>query len=122
MTRREQGLDRPPGRSLDMQGRQSMLAFAVSGGAYPGQVKIKLDEQHAGSCCIAQTLGRAMTRLDNQSRQIERLDDAVRALNDKVDRISRDFAYTKKVWWIVPLLIGIALKEGYDTFVRPLLA
>ena len=99
-----------------------MQAFAVTGGAHPVRVKIRLDEQHAGSCCIAQTLGRAMTRLDNQSRQIERLDDAVRALNDKVDRISRDFACTKKAWWIVPLLIGIALKEGYDAFVRLLLA
>ena len=44
---------------------------------------------------VAQTLCRAMERLDNQSRQIEKLDTAIQALSEKVDRISRDFAYAR---------------------------
>ena len=70
---------------------------------------------------IAQTLGQAMERLDNQSHKIEQLDQAVREMNEKVDRISRDFAYIKKAWWVVLILIGIALKEGYDMVIRPMI-
>ena len=70
---------------------------------------------------IAQTLGRAMERLDNQSRKIEQLDQSIRKMSEKVDRISRDFVYIKKAWWAVLILIGIALKEGYDMVIRPMI-
>ena len=70
---------------------------------------------------IAQTLGRAMERLDNQSRKIEQLDRTVHGLSEKVGRISRDFAYIKKAWWAVLILVGIALKEAYDMVIRPMI-
>jgi hypothetical protein len=70
---------------------------------------------------IAQTLGRAMERLDNQSHKIEQLDRTVQGLSEKVERISRDFAYIKKAWWVVLILIGIALKEAYDMVIRPMI-
>ena len=70
---------------------------------------------------IAQILGRAMERLDNQSGKLEQLDRTVRGLGEKVDRVSRDFAYIKRASWVVLILIGVVLKEGYDLFIRPLL-
>lgn len=70
---------------------------------------------------IAQTLGRAMERLDNQSDKIEQLGRNIREMNEKIERISRDFAYIKKAWWVVLILIGIALKEGYDMVIRPMI-
>ncbi len=70
---------------------------------------------------IARTLGRAMERLDNQSGKIEQLDRTVHGLSEKIDRISRDFDYIKKAWWAVLILIGVALKEGYDMVIGPLL-
>ena len=63
-----------------------------------------------------------MERLDHQSRKIEQLDEIIRTLNDQIERISGDFAYIKKAWWLVLILIGIALKEGYDMFIRPIIA
>ena len=88
-----------------------MQVFAVFSVADPGRVE-------AG---IAQTLGRAMERLDNQSQKIEQLDRTVQGLSEKVERISRDFAYIKKAWWVVLILIGIALKEAYDMVIRPMI-
>ena len=70
---------------------------------------------------IAQTMGRAMERLDSQSRKIDQLDEAIRTLSEKVDRISRDFAYIKKTWWLVLILVGVALKEAYDMLIRPVI-
>ena len=72
-------------------------------------------------CEIAQTLGRAMERLDDQSRKIGQLDRTVTGLSEKVERISRDLTYFKKAWWVVLIPIGIALKEAYDMVIRPLL-
>ena len=88
-----------------------MQVFAVFSVADPARVE-------AG---IAQTLGRAMERLDNQSHKIEQLDRTVQGLSEKVERISRDFAYIKKAWWVVLILIGIALKEAYDMVIRPMI-
>ena len=53
-----------------------------------------------------------MERLDNQSQKIEQLDKTVHGLSEKVGRISRDFAYIKKAWWAVLILIGIALNRN----------
>ena len=88
-----------------------MQVFAVFSVADPSRVE-------AG---IAQTLGRAMERLDNQSHKIEQLDRTVQGLSEKVERNSRDFAYIKKAWWVVLILIGIALKEAYDMVIRPMI-
>ena len=62
-----------------------------------------------------------MERLDNQSRKIERLDATDHGLSEKVGQFARDFAYIKKAWWAVLVLIGIALKEAYDMIIRPMI-
>jgi len=69
---------------------------------------------------IAQTLGRAMEHLDSQSRQIEQLDSTVHGLSERVERISRDFAYIKKAWWALLILFGFGLEELYDMVIRPM--
>lgn len=70
---------------------------------------------------IARTLGRAMERLDSQSRKIEQLDRTVHGLSEKVERISRDFAFIKKAWWALLILFGFGLSELYDMVIRPMI-
>ena len=62
-----------------------------------------------------------MERLDHQSQKIQRLDRTVRGLSENVERVARDFTCTKRAWWAVPILIGIALKEAYDMVIRPMI-
>ena len=70
---------------------------------------------------IAQTLGRVIERLDLQGRKIDGIEESIRAQNEKIDRLSREFGYIKKGWWLVLIVLGMALKAGYDEFIRPML-
>ena len=70
---------------------------------------------------LAQTLERAMERLDNQNRKIEQLDATVHGLSEKVEQLACGFAYIKKTWWVVLVLLGIALEEAYDLIIRPMI-
>ena len=68
---------------------------------------------------ISQTLGRVMERLDTHSEKLDRMEQAVGQLTEKVDGISQDFRIIKHFWWICLVAAGALLKAGYDAFIKP---
>ena len=62
-----------------------------------------------------------MERLDIQGRKIDGIEKSVRTQDEKIDRLSREFGYIKKGWWLALILLGVAIKAGYDEFIRPML-
>lgn len=70
---------------------------------------------------IAQTLGRAMERLDNHSEKLDRLEESVEQVTEKVDGISQDFRTIKHFWWASLVVLGALLKTAYDAFLKPLI-